>query len=133
MDIQQRMITFVTRSNWFLFVVVTLLCFINLPQKFAMGFFCGGFIVTINFHLLRHTLMKSLDPMRVLHDGSSILRIVLVKYYLRFAVSGVMLFLLISNHIVDPLGLIAGLSVVVASIIAGTMRELTRLIIKEAV
>ena len=44
-----------------------------------------------------------------------------------------MLFLLISKNIVDPLGLIAGLSVVVVSFFAATALELTRLIIKEAV
>ncbi|MFH1154819.1 MAG: ATP synthase subunit I [Pseudomonadota bacterium] len=133
MDIQQRMITFVTRSNWYLFAVLGLLCLINTPLKFALGFVCGGLIVTVNFHLLRRTLIRVLTPASVIGNGQIILRVVLVKYYIRFAVSGVMIFLLISQNIVDPLGLVAGLSVVVASIFGATMLELTRLFIKEAV
>ncbi len=133
MEIQRRMIQFVSKSNWFLFIVASMLCFINTPEKFAMGILCGGLIVTVNFHVLQRTLKKVLTPFSVIRDGQSILRVVLIKYYIRFAVSGVMIFLLISQNIVDPIGLLAGLSVVVASIIAATMLELTRLIIKEAV
>ena len=133
MDIQTRMVNFVTRSNWYLFTVLSLLCLINTPLKFALGVVCGGLIVTVNFHLLRRTLVRSLTPFSVIRDGRMILRVVLIKYYIRFAVSGVMLFLLISQNIVEPLGLVTGLSVVVASIMGATMLELTRLIIKEAV
>ena len=41
--------------------------------------------------------------------------------------------MLISQKLVHPLGLILGLSVVVASITLATMYELTKLIFKEAV
>ncbi len=134
MEIQERIVTFVSRSNWFLFIVASLLCFINTPFKFAMGILCGGFIVTLNFHLLKRTLIKALAPVKVLQEGQSILRSVLIKYYIRFAVSGVIIYFLISRKFVDPLGLLAGLSVVVASIMVAIMLELTRLITtKEAV
>ncbi len=146
-DIQQRMIGFVTKSNWYLFIVVTLLGFINTPFKFALGILCGGLLVTLNFHLLRSTLYKAFDAskfqtLQIAADsnenidtinGRSILSSVIVKYYIRFAISGIVIFTLINKNIVEPIGLIIGLSVVVASIIAATALELTRLIFKEAV
>ncbi len=134
MDIQQRMIRFVTKSNWYLFILATLLGFINTPLKFALGILCGGLLVTLNFHLLRHTLYKTFNPEKVLAYGErSIMNAVLIKYYIRFAISGIVIFTLINKNIVDPIGLVIGLSVVVASIMAATALELTRLIFKEAV
>ena len=132
MGIHQRMIKFVTAANWFLFVVGSLLGFINTPVKFAMGILTGSLLVTLNFHLLRHTLYKALDATSG-KSSRSILGVVLIKYYIRFAISGIAIFALIKGNIVDPLGLILGLSVVVVSIMAATTLELTRLIFKEAV
>jgi hypothetical protein len=58
---------------------------------------------------------------------------VLVKYYIRFAVSGLIIFFLISGGHVHPLGLFVGLSVVVASIFLAALCEVKKLIFKEAV
>lgn len=127
-DIQQRILDFVTRANWFLFVVVSSLALINLPIDFALGVIAGGLIVTVNFHLLSRTLKKSLTPKHL-----STHNIILAKYYIRFIFSGFIIFVLISNQMVDPLGLIIGLSVVVASITLATMCELTRHLFREAV
>jgi hypothetical protein len=52
---------------------------------------------------------------------------------LRFLVSGFVIFLLIAGRVVHPVGLVIGLSVVVMSILLATMRELKKLIFKEAV
>lgn len=57
----------------------------------------------------------------------------IAKYYVRFIASGVIIFFLISKHVVNPLGLFIGLSVVVASIIMATLFELKHLMVKEAV
>lgn len=98
-----------------------------MPRDFASGIVFGGLIVTINFHLLNRTLKKAFKPSRLTSHN-----VVLAKYYVRFFISGFIIFILISGHYVDPLGLFIGLSVVVVSIILATMCELTKLIIKEA-
>jgi hypothetical protein len=54
---------------------------------------------------------------------------VLAKYYLRFTVSGFVIFLLIAGGVVNPLGLVIGLSVVVVSIILATIREVKKIIL----
>jgi hypothetical protein len=127
-NIQQRLLIFVTRSNWMLFAIASILSAIFSPIDVAVGIFCGGLIVTVNFHLLFRTLKKALTPPHLVSH-----HVVLAKYYFRFAVSGVIIFMLIWGNIVDPVGLIVGLSVVVASIMLATMREIKLLLCKEAV
>ena len=128
MDIQQRIIKFVTRSNWILFGVASILGFALFSAHVALGILCGGLLVTVNFHLLAKTLKKALTPPHLASHN-----LVLAKYYLRFLVSGFVIFLLIAGHIVHPVGLVIGLSVVVFSIILATLCEVKKLIFKEAV
>ena len=128
MEIQERLVKFVTRANWVLFFIAGLTGLFFMPPDFAMGIICGGLIVTINFHLLYRTLKKAFRPP---HLAST--RVILGKYYMRFIASGIIIFILISDHFVNPLGLFIGLSVVVMSITIATVRELTKYIFKEAV
>ena len=127
MEIQQRLILFVTRTNWVLFVLVCVAGYFLAAPAFLMGLAFGGFIVTFNFHLMARTLKKAFAPPHTASISS-----VLAKYYVRFTVSAILIFLLIYNHIVDPLGLIIGLSIVMISMMLATLREITKLIFKEA-
>ena len=127
-NIQQRLLTFVTRSNWVLLVAVSLLGLLAASPAFARGIIFGGLIVTINFHLLAKTLNRALRPQRLTSPNA-----ILVKYYIRFIISGVIIFLLIHQQVVNPIGLFVGLSVVVASITLATMVEVKKLFFKEAV
>ena len=134
MEITKRLIDFVSKSNWFLFIILTLFSLINTPIKFTLGVMLGAFIATISFHLLKRTVNKAFEhPDEVAQKGRMILITVLIKYYIRFAISGLIIFLLIAGNVVNPLGLLAGLSVVVVSISIATIFELTRLIFKEAI
>jgi len=129
----QKIVNFVTTSNWILLLFGGMIGLMMTPMKFALGIILGGLIVAINFHLLKNTLKNMFRPEVVSEQGRSLVGNVLVKYYIRFAISGGLIFLLISKHIVHPLGLLAGLSVVVASMFMATALELTRLFFKEAV
>ena len=128
-----KIVNFVTTSNWLLLLFGGMIGLMVTPIKFAMGIIFGGLLVAINFHLLKNTLKNMFRPEVVSEQGSSVVSNILIKYYIRFAISGTIIFLLISKHIVHPLGLLAGLSVVVASMFLATMLELTRLFFKEAV
>ena len=127
-EIQQRILIFVTRTNWILFATASIIGFLVFPANFARGVLFGGLLVTVNFHLLARTLRKALTP-----PNLSSHNVVIAKYYLRFIGSGFIIFVLIAGHFVHPVGLIIGLSVVVFSIILATLREFTKLIFKEAV
>ena len=128
MEIQQRMLTFVTRTNWILFAVASIMGFLLMPVEFAVGILCGGLLVTANFHLLARTLKKALTPPNLTSHN-----VVIAKYFMRFIASGFIIFVLIAGHYVNPLGLIIGLSVVVFSIMLATLCEIKKLIFKEAV
>ena len=128
MDIQTRILRFVTFANWYLLIAVAAAGLAFCQPNFVRGVIAGGLIVTLNFHLLARTLKNALTPPHLASHQT-----IIVKYYLRFTASGVVIFFLIAGHYVDPLGLFLGLSVVVASIMAVTARELTKLIFKEAV
>jgi len=127
LDIQQRILRFIIWANWVFFAAAFLVGLIAFQRDFAWGVLAGGMIVTVNFHLLARTLKKSLTPPHLVSHN-----VIIAKYYVRFLASGVIIFFLISGHYVDPRGLFVGLSVVVASIVVATVRELKNLIFKEA-
>jgi hypothetical protein len=127
-EIQKRLLKFVTLFNWALFLGASLVGFWVAPPDFTRGIVFGGLIVTVNFHLLYRTLKKAFRPPSIASHHT-----VLAKYYIRFFASGAILFFLISKQLVNPLGLFVGLSVVVVSIVCATVFELTKLIFKEAV
>jgi len=125
--IERGLLRFVTCTNWILFGLATISGFTLAPGRFAWGILAGGLIVTINFQLLYRSLNRALTPPHVAD-----VRIVLGKYYIRFLVSGVIIFVLIADHYVNPLGLIIGLSVVVTSMLIATVNEIRKIIFKEA-
>lgn len=128
METQQRLLHFIKRANWILFAVTSLAGLALGNTRLAVGIIAGGLIVTVNFHLLAKTLKKAFQPKQLASHHS-----ILAKYYIRFIISGVIIFVLISQHWVNPFGLFIGLSVVVASITLATLMEIKRLICKEAV
>jgi len=125
-NIQERLLKFVTVTNWILFFVAGIAGMILAPPDFARGIIFGGLIVTVNFHLLHRTLKNALTPPYLSSHN-----VVIAKYYVRFIISGFIIFVLISKHYVNPLGLFVGLSLVVISIVLGTMLEFKKLFRKE--
>ncbi|MCP4670004.1 MAG: ATP synthase subunit I [Desulfobacula sp.] len=128
-----KVVDFVTITNWLLLLSGGIIGMMMASGKFTLGIILGGLIVAINFHLLKSTLKQMFDPEFILNRGRSLIFNIIVKYYIRFAVSAIIIYLLLSKQIVHPLGLVTGLSVVVASVFIATAFELTRSFFKEAV
>lgn len=128
MKIQERLLKFITCTNWILLILASALGLLWTTPAFAGGIVCGGLIVTINFHLLYRTLKKAFVPTSLTSHN-----VILAKYYVRFLISGLIIFVLIFKHIVNPIGLFIGLSVVVVSITLATLIEFKNLLLKEAV
>ncbi len=127
MNTQQRIVNFVTYSNWLLLILTSAIGFSQFSPSVGIGILSGGLIVTINFHLLAKTLKKSFTPPHISSVGG-----VLAKYYIRFLITAIIIGLLMISKQVDPMGLIVGLSVVVASMTFATLNEVRQLIMKEA-
>ena len=90
-------------------------------SRFSLGILCGGLISVVNFHWLNRTLMSifTLPPIRSK-------KAILIRYYIRLAVTAFILFWVISGSLVDIIGLVIGLSVVPLNIILTTILVLSK-------
>ncbi len=120
-DIHQRLLGFISRANWVVFILFLMVSpYVPLPD-FTLGVVCGGLLVTLNFHLAYRSLNRAFQGGR-----PPKFPVVMAKHYLRFLITAVVIFLLISNGIGNPLGLLLGLSVVVVSLLAASVVEARR-------
>ena len=77
-----------------------------------MGVLLGGFISILNFHWMERGLRGLFQK-----TGHNVKGSVLIKYYIRLAITAVILYFLISYETVNVIGLLIGLSVVVINIV----------------
>ena len=98
--------------SWLILAVFLALSGIFFSRRFTLGILCGGLISILNFRLLYRSLSGFFQQIA----GKGAKPAVLFNYYLRIAVTGVVLFFLISRAITDVIGLLTGLSIVVISI-----------------
>lgn len=117
-------------GNLATFAVLSLGAFIFAPVQSAISVAVGGAIALLNFRLLERSICRSLMPQMV--QKRPVLGKALMKYYIRFAATAVAIILLVRQGLVEPLGLLVGLSVVVVTIfIWGALHA--RKLYKEAV
>lgn len=99
-------------TNWAVLAVCLLASSLLLSASFTYGILLGGFISIVNFHWLDRDLRRIFSNLSGKAKSA-----LLLKYYLRLAVTAVVLYILISQSIVDIIGLLVGLSVVVMNIV----------------
>lgn len=128
-----KTIDFIIVSNWIVLITMCIIAYLFFSVKVFFGIVFGGLIVTINFHLLKKTLKKVFNSDSIAVKNASIIGSVLGKYYLRFGLSAIVIFFLISQNIVHPLGLLSGLSIVVASIFITAAVEIKKIVFKETI
>jgi len=100
------------------FVLISL---VLLSYRFTLGVLLGGCISIVNYHWLNHDLKKIF---KVLNDRSKTR--VMFKYYIRFGVTAIVLFFIVSTNIVDIIGLLVGLSVVLINIVLTAVITLSK-------
>ena len=103
-------------TNWTILGILTLISFFFMPRKFALGMLLGGFISIVNFHWLVRDLRKAFRSLSEKSNSS-----IMFKYYIRFAVTAIALYFIITGDIVDIIGLLIGLSTVVIAIVITTI------------
>jgi hypothetical protein len=99
-------------TNWIIMGILLMLSLIFMPYRFTLGMVLGGFISIVNFHWLERDLRKVFGR---LSEGSG--SVLMLKYFLRFAVTAVALYFIISGNIIDIIGLVVGLSTVVVTMV----------------
>ncbi|MCK4535067.1 MAG: ATP synthase subunit I [Syntrophobacterales bacterium] len=99
-------------GNWVVLGVFLVLSLLFLPGRFTLGVLLGGLISIVNFHWLsrdlRGTFLKHADRAKPF---------MMAKYYIRFIVTGIVLFFVITRAPADVFGLLLGLSLVVINVI----------------
>ena len=101
--------------NWLILVILSCISFFVMSPRFTTGVILGGLITIANFNVLQHTVHGAFS----LEGGVARAKVgIIVKYYLRLLGLGVILYLLIVNGGINPVGLGVGLSTVVLSILA---------------
>ena len=100
--------------NWLILLILSSGSYFVMPPRFTTGVILGGITVIANFNVLQHTIYGAFSP------GGAMARAkagIILKFYVRLLALGVIIYLLIVNGGIDPVGLGVGLSTVVFSII----------------
>ena len=108
-------------SNWIILGIILVPALFFAPIKFSLGILLGGFISILNFYWME----KGLQGL-FLKTGGNVKGPVLIKYYIRLAMTAVVLYFLIAYETVNVIGLLIGLSVVVINIIIYAISNLTK-------
>jgi hypothetical protein len=107
-------------TNWILLAVLVAGSLLLRSGRFSLGILLGGLISIINFHWLYRNLLgvfkKHLNRARAA---------LMLRYYLRLAVTAIALYWIISRNLADVIGLVIGLSVVVMNIVLTTVLVLS--------
>jgi len=100
--------------NWIVLFLLGLSSYLFLKGSFTFGIIAGGLSMIANFTLLERTIVGAFSS-----DGSLLVNksAIIGKYYLRLVGLGIFIYLLLRQHLVDPIGLTIGLSTVTISIV----------------
>lgn len=107
--------------NWIILAIVFILSLIFSPIKFSLGVLLGGFISIVNFYWMDRSLRNAFEK-----NTGNIKGLVVGKYFLRLALTAIVLYFLIAYETVNVIGLLIGLSVVMINIIFMVITNLTK-------
>lgn len=115
-------------TSWLYLAVMTIAAGLAFSLTFALSVFAGGVISIISFWVshtdvmgLINTLTESTDPEQRKEKAKKGRSGYLLKFWIRIAIIGVVLFLLIKSEMINIFGLILGLSTVVFTITVTVM------------
>lgn len=107
--------------NWIILAIIFISSLIFGTFKFALGVLLGGFISILNFYWMKHSLSRVFEKL-----SGNVRGAVVFKYFIRLALTAVILYLVISSDTVNIIGLVIGLSVVVITIVVTVIATLAK-------
>jgi len=117
-------------DNWIILLILSALSSLFMSGRFTLGVILGGFMIIANFSVLQHTIQSAFSDQGAFRAKKLSL---IAKYYFRLAFAGLIIYILITNGWVDPIGLTVGLSIVIFSILNLGVRSAWRTSSREAV
>jgi len=115
--LQQRLEIF----NWVMLGVFVLVSAFLFSSKFTLGILLGGLISIVNYHWLYRDVKMVFQ-----HLNDRAKSRIMFKYYIRFGVTAIVLFFIVSSQIVDVIGLLIGLSTVIINIALTAVMALSK-------
>jgi len=105
----------INRRNWIILLTLSCISYFVTGPRTTLGVILGGIVVIANFGVLQSTIRKAFPG-----DESTRIRkgLLIAKSFFRLSVLGVIIYLLITRSMVNPVGLAIGLSTVVFSIVS---------------
>ena len=107
--------------NWIILGIFILISLISMRVPFTLGILLGGLISIINFFWLKRDLRVVFNALTGREKTA-----LMFRYYIRFFVSAVIIYFIITKTIVDVIGLLIGLSIVVINIVLTLVMGLSK-------
>lgn len=125
-QIERSLVLRLNMNGWIIFLALAGASLAYLPLEITAGIVVGGLLVNINLHFLRRAVFKALAP------GSRMTPLrQLPSYYLRFMATVIIIFILLSQHLINEIGLLIGLSVFVINVFLILVQETVKIIMKK--
>ena len=99
-------------GNWVVLGISLIIGFALLPFYFTLGILLGGLVSILNFYWLSRDLKKVFQ-----RYSSKAKPYILMKFYVRFIITGIVIFIILTRTPVSVPGLVVGLSLVVVNIL----------------
>ena len=108
-------------ANWVVLVVFVLAGALIFSLKFTLGVLLGGLISIVNYHWLCRDVKKVFA-----HLTDRAKSRIMFKYYIRFGITAVALYFIVSSGTVEVVGLLIGLSTVIVNIVITAVMALSK-------
>ncbi|MBW6509815.1 MAG: ATP synthase subunit I [Desulfuromonadales bacterium] len=113
--------TALARRNWGILALMVAVSLFWRSAPVTLGVLGGGLVIALNYHWMGRSLTRLLAdpqraPQRKIFTG--------INYLLRLVVMGLVIYLLLVQIKVHPIGLAAGLSLYVVNLIYSTIRRI---------
>jgi hypothetical protein len=112
--------------NWVMLGIFVLVSAFMFSPKFTLGVLLGGLISIVNYHWLYRDVKNVFQ-----HLNDRAKSRIMFKYYIRFGVTAIVLFFIVSSQIVDVIGLLIGLSTVIINIVLTAIVALKKTCVEE--
>jgi hypothetical protein len=99
-------------GNWVVLGISLIIGFALLPFYFTLGILLGGLVSILNFYWLSRDLKKVFQ-----RYSSKAKPHIMMKFYVRFIITGIIIFIILTRTPVSVPGLVVGLSLVVVNIL----------------
>ncbi len=117
-------------QSWVILLILGSLSFFFMRPAFTLGVILGGLIIIANFNVLQSTIRGAFTPEGTMMNKR---RAIVAKYYLRLAILGLIIYILVTKELVDIVGLLIGLSIIVLNILIIGIRFAIKISSGEAV